>query len=183
MRNLYRFLAIVILLSFCIVTMALVADGYVDLQVRASSPGNPNTGYLRIWADNAAGPVHCKVPSTGAACYFDSNSSVTVHHTLTGGMGYTGGGTLPTTGYTQNEITFSCTVSGSWYLKTDGTATFDILVGGSSITGGSPPSGTGNTSGSTSGWTTAITGPAELKWNLSSVSGATFASLSFACDQ
>lgn len=177
-----RLFAVVCLLAFCLGIVAMEVNGYLDVQVRGSAPGNPDTGYLRWWVDNAAGPVHCKVPSTGAACYFDAAPS-SGSHTLGYGFGYTGGGALPGTGYSQVEVTFSCTISGNWYLKTDGTATIDVLVAGTSITGGSAPTGTGNASGSTSGWTTSISGPVEVKWNLSSVSGgATFATLSFGCN-
>lgn len=174
--------AIFCLLAFSIGIMAMEVSGFLDLQVRGSAPGAPDSGLVRLWADNAAGPVHCKVPSTGAACYFDA-APASGSHALGYGFGYTGGGALPGAGYAQVEVTFSCTVTGSWYLKTDGTATIDVLVAGSSITGGSAPTGTGNTSGSTSGWTTAISGPAEVKYNLSSVSGgATFATLTFGCN-
>lgn len=175
--------AAAIALALCAVAICMGATilGYLDMQTRSGAPGSPGSGYLRIWNDNSSGPVHCKT-SGGASCFFDSTST-TVTHTLGYGFGYTGGGALPGTGFAQNEVTFSCTINGSWYLKTDGTATIDVLVGGSSITGGSPPSGTGNSSGSTAGWTTAVSGPAEFKWNLSSVSGgATFATVSFACN-
>ena len=158
--------------------MAYKIVGYVDMPLM-STPGNPASGYLRYWPDSTAGKFKC-LTSAGAACYFDAGS--TASHTLGYGFGYTGGGNLPAVGYSQVEVTFSCTISGSWYLKTDGTATIDVLVAGSSITGGSAPTGTGNTSGSTSGWTTSISGPTEVKWNLSSVSGATFATLSFGCN-
>lgn len=156
--------------------MAYKIVGYVDMPLM-STPGNPGSGYLRYFMDTTSGKVKC-LTSGGAACFFDGSSS----HTLGYGFGYTGGGNLPAVGYSQVEVTFSCTISGSWYLKTDGTATIDVLVAGSSITGGSPPAGTGIASGSTSGWTTAISGPTEVKWNLSSVSGATFATLSFGCN-
>ncbi len=171
----------------CVTVAAMYAastiNGYLDMQTRSGAPGSPGSGYLRFWNDNAAGPVHCKT-SGGAACVFDSAAAATIHHTIAYGFGYTGGSALPGAGFSKVWVTFPCTISGSWRLETDGTATIDVLVSGSSITGGSPPSGTGATNGATSGWTTSVSGPVLVEFNMSSVSGgAKFASLSFACNE
>lgn len=58
---------------------ALVATGasiigYQDWQLRGSAPGNPASGYFRIWADNTAQIFKC-LTSAGAACHFEANAS------------------------------------------------------------------------------------------------------------
>jgi len=60
--------------------------GYQDWQLRGSTPGNPGSGYLRMWADSTAGKFKC-ITSAGASCYFDTNTS-------SGVSSFSGDGTL-----------------------------------------------------------------------------------------
>lgn len=46
--------------------------GYQDWQLRASAPGNPASGYLRMWADDTAGKFKC-LNSAGAQVLFDAS--------------------------------------------------------------------------------------------------------------
>lgn len=55
--------------------MGAAVIGYQDWQLRGSAPGNPASGYLRIWADNTSGFFKC-LTSSGATCYFQANSAV-----------------------------------------------------------------------------------------------------------
>lgn len=50
--------------------MGAAIIGYQDWQKRGSAPGNPASGYFRIWADNTDGKFEC-LTSAGAHCYFD----------------------------------------------------------------------------------------------------------------
>lgn len=56
------------------VLLAAGVIGYQDWQLRGSTPANPASGFLRMWADTASGKFKC-ITSAGAACYFDTNAS------------------------------------------------------------------------------------------------------------
>ena len=66
-KKLFSLLALV---SVPLVLWGATIIGYTDWQLRGSSPSNPASGYLRVWADNAGGYFKC-LTSAGAACYFD----------------------------------------------------------------------------------------------------------------
>lgn len=44
--------------------------GYQDWQLRGSAPGNPASGFVRMWIDNLTGRFKC-LTSTGDASFFD----------------------------------------------------------------------------------------------------------------
>lgn len=82
-------------LASAVLLMAASVIGYQDWQLRGSTPSNPASGYLRVWADNAAGKIKC-LTSGGAACYFDSATSGTVTSIAT--TSPITGGTITSTG-------------------------------------------------------------------------------------
>lgn len=49
--------------------------GYQDWQLRGSAPGNPASGFVRMWIDNLTGRFKC-LTSTGDASFFDTGASV-----------------------------------------------------------------------------------------------------------
>jgi hypothetical protein len=51
-----------------------VVMGYQDWLLRSAPGSNPQSGYLRMWADSGSNLFKC-VTSSGATCYFNSNSS------------------------------------------------------------------------------------------------------------
>lgn len=57
-----------------LVLLAASVIGYQDWQLRGSTPGNPASGFLRMYADNASGKFKC-VTSGGLSCFFDTNAS------------------------------------------------------------------------------------------------------------
>lgn len=174
-----RLAGILCLIAFTLGLCAMVVNGTMEIQVRGSAAGSAKSGYLNVWADNSAGPIHCKT-SSGTACYFDGTSS----HGLGLAWGQSGGATL-STGTSSYPSPFACTLGGTWYAYSDQTVSFDVLVGGSSITGGgTPPSAAaGSNSGSTSGWSpVAITAGNLLGWKIVSTSGSpTVASVTIPC--
>ena len=158
------------------VLMAATIVGYMDMQQR-STPGNPSSGYLRIWANS--GQVKC-VQSSGAACLFDSASSA---HAIGMGFGESGGSPL-STGSVFVVMPFACTVQSTWYAYSDQTVTFDIKKNGTTIvSGGAPSAAAGSNSGSTSGWTTSVSTGDVIEWKLLSVtSSPTTASITLGCN-
>jgi hypothetical protein len=61
--------------SFAIMGAAVL--GYQDWQLRGSAPGNPASGFLRIWADSTAGYFKC-LTSAGAVCHFEGTASSSI---------------------------------------------------------------------------------------------------------
>jgi hypothetical protein len=156
--------------------LAATVVGYMDMQQR-STPGNPSSGYLRIWA--TSGTVKC-VQSTGSACLFDSASSA---HAIGMAFGESGGSPI-STGSVFVVMPFACTVQSTWYAYSDQTVTFDIKKNGSTIvSGGAPSAAAGSNSGSTSGWTTSISAGDVIEWKLLSVtSSPSTASITLGCN-
>ena len=123
--------------------------------------------------NTSGGDVQFSLTGTGAA------------HTLGMSWGISGGTSLAT-GTSYAPVTFACTIGSKWFADSDGTVTFDVLVGGFSITASAQPSASGGTnSGNTTSWTTSISGSSTsavwLGWKISSISGATYASVGVSC--
>lgn len=172
-KKLVLFLAVMFSVALLV---AATINGYMDLQQRAT-PGNPASGYLRIWANS--GQVQC-LQSSGAACLFNSGSN-------THGIGMVfgeSGGTALSTGSSFVPMPFACTVQATWYTYSDQTVTFDIKKNGTSIvSGGAPSAAAGAGSGSTSGWTTGISAGDLIEWKLLSVTSApTTATIVLGCN-
>lgn len=110
-----------------ILLFAAAVIGYEDWQLRGSAPGNPASGFFRIWADNAGQYFKC-LTSSGAACYFDPKAT-----SSTPGIVQTDGSTI-----TNASGTISCTTATTSQLgcvKPDG-STVTISGGVISATGG-----------------------------------------------
>lgn len=159
---------LIIFLAVALSIMLLVAStdiGYRDF-AQISTPANPASGFLRIWANS--GQIQC-LQSSGAACLFSSGTNT---HQI--GMTYgISGGTALSTGSVFVPMTFACTVQATWYAYCDQGCTFDIKKNGTTIvSGGAPSASAGANSGSTSGWTTGISAADLIEWKLLSVTSA-----------
>lgn len=93
------------------------------------------------------------------------------------------GGTVLATGTTSYASPFTCTIGSTWYAYSDQTITFDVLVGGSSITASAPPTAAGSSnSGSTSTWSRSISTGSTLGFKIASATGSpTIASVVLTC--
>lgn len=171
-----------IVATFCLLPILLMAAqiaGYLDIQVRASAPGSPASGWERIWIDTGGTSVHCKT-SAGATCLFDSGASA---HTIGMAFGESGGPAL-STGSVFVPMSLTCTLGSTWYAYSDQTVTFDLKRSGTSLVSGTAPNAAGGgSSGSTSGWTTSISSGDVLEWKLLSVTSApTTATFTVGCN-
>ena len=161
--------------------VAMTVNGYLDVQVRATAPGSPATGYLRWWNDNASGPIHC-VTSTGAACFFDAASPV---RGIGMSMGAETAGALSSGLVAYNIPPMGCTIS-RWDAKLgpSGTMTMTILKNGGSICASACPSissGTTANSSTLTGWTTSISAHDVIGFSLSAVATAETVSVTLTC--
>src|SRR4051794_35954119 len=89
------FITGLLMLVCCVLLMGAAVIGFQDWQLRGSTPSNPASGYLRIWADNSAGKFKC-ITSAGASCFFDASGTGTVTSIAT--TSPITGGTITTTG-------------------------------------------------------------------------------------
>lgn len=118
--------------------MAAQIIGYLDMSVLPSAPGNPASGFLRLWNDSGSTNVHCKT-SSGASCFFDSSGGVTV-----------GGVNAQTSSYTAvlgdgtKLVTFNCSgactltlpaspPSSTWWILTESTGAGALTISPNSL--------------------------------------------------
>lgn len=120
-------IAIVIACLVPLLLLGAAIEGYLDWQLRGSTPSNPASGYFRIWADNSAQIFKC-LTSSGAACHFEANAT-----SSNLGIVQTDGSTI-----SASSGTISCTTATTSQLgcvKPDG-STITISGGVISSTGG-----------------------------------------------
>lgn len=126
----------VLIIATPLVLMGAVI-GYQDWQRRSSAPGNPSSGYLRMWADNTAGKFKC-LTSSGAACYFDTATSGTTS-TIASGTA-----SLGTSAISSGSCASVVTVSATGVASTD-TIAFTPNASIKAVTGYTPSTSGGLT--------------------------------------